>query len=363
MTGFLVSPGYHAPAPDPDDMYIASIVWGFSIASSIFTAVKAIQQSSASWKRSGRVSPYIVMVWLEWLASVLMGIFCWFFLRGTIKPSFQLFFGLVCMWVVQIQLLMQIIINRISLLSVRRTASTRLKWTVAAVLALINISVFVIWIPARLQISETFIRVNEIWDRIEKVIFALIDGVLNVYFIYLVRTKLIVNGLTKYMPLFWFNILMVFISLSLDVILIGVMSLRNGFVYVQFHPLVYLIKLHIEMNNADLIIKIVKATNHNNQIQGYGVDYTSAIHRSQKPKPEAPPRTTVERTTVEHTHRIGKRPSAKAKTHVDIFSDGPNEQPIVLNGIQKTVSTTVMSRWCEDDEVVSEGSSTTQLRA
>lgn len=112
---------------------------------------------------------------------------------------------------------MQIIINRISLLSVRRSVATRLKWSVAAVLGLINISVFVIWIPARLQISETFIHVNDIWDRIEKVIFALIDGTLNVYFIYLVRTKLIANGLTKYMPLFWFNILMVFISLSLDV--------------------------------------------------------------------------------------------------------------------------------------------------
>jgi hypothetical protein len=112
---------------------------------------------------------------------------------------------------------MQIIINRIALLSVQRSAATRLKWTVAAILGLINISVFIIWIPARLQISATFIYINDIWDRVEKVIFALIDGALNVYFIYLVRTKLIANGLTKYMPLFWFNIMMVFISLSLDV--------------------------------------------------------------------------------------------------------------------------------------------------
>jgi hypothetical protein len=112
---------------------------------------------------------------------------------------------------------MQTIINRIALLSVQRSVAIRLKWTVAAILGLINISVFVIWIPARLQISETFIHVNDIWDRMEKVIFALIDGTLNVYFIYLVRTKLIANGLTKYMPLFWFNIMMVFVSLSLDV--------------------------------------------------------------------------------------------------------------------------------------------------
>lgn len=39
------------------------------------------------------------------------------------------------------------------------------------------------------------------------------------------------------------------------------MSLPNTAVYIQFHPLVYLVKLHIEMNVADLIAKIVKASN------------------------------------------------------------------------------------------------------
>ncbi|KAH7111353.1 hypothetical protein B0J11DRAFT_619929 [Dendryphion nanum] len=351
MTGFLVSPEYHTPAPVPDDMYIASIVWGFSIASSIFTAVKAIRQSNMSWKRSKRLSPYILMVWLEWLASVLMGIFCWFFLRGTIRPSFQLFFGLVCMWVVQIQLLMQIIINRISLLSVRRSVATRLKWTVAAILGVINISVFIIWIPARLQISKTFININEIWDRIEKVIFALIDGSLNAYFIYLVRTKLIANGLTKYMPLFWFNIFMVCISMSLDIILIGVMSLRNGFVYVQFHPLVYLIKLHIEMNNADLIIKIVKATNRKGQAQGYGIDCTPSTHLSDGIKTQAP---------LEHKSRVRSLFSANQKTRVEISSDGPSEEPIKSVGIRKTTSMTVQSKRY-GEEAASESSSTRQL--
>jgi hypothetical protein len=111
------------------------------------------------------------------------------------------------------------------------------------------------------------------------------------------------------------------------------------------------------MNNADLIIKIVKITNRNNQIQGYGMDCTSAIHRSQQPKPEALPQ-----TAVKHKAGVRERFSAEAKTHVEIFSDGPNGGPIVLNGIQKSVSTTVTSKWCEDDERVSESSSTTQLK-
>ena len=110
---------------------------------------------------------------------------------------------------------MQIIINRISLL--RRSENTNIKWTVAFILGLINISVFCIWIPARLQVSKTFININEIWDRIEKVIFCLIDCSLNYYFVQLIRTKLIANGLTKYTSLFQFNLFMIAFSMSLDV--------------------------------------------------------------------------------------------------------------------------------------------------
>lgn len=84
-------------------------------------------------------------------------------------------------------------------------------------MGLINISVFCVWIPARLQISETFVHVNEIWDRIEKGLFLIIDAGLNLYFIYLVRTNLIANGLKKYYPLFKFNMFMVAVSMSLDV--------------------------------------------------------------------------------------------------------------------------------------------------
>lgn len=98
-----------------------------------------------------------------------------------------------------------------------RRQANKIKWIVAIILGLVNISVFCIWLPARLQISATFIHVNEIWDRIEKGIFLVIDAGLNFYFLYLVRTKLIANGLQKYMPLFKFNMLMVAVSISLDV--------------------------------------------------------------------------------------------------------------------------------------------------
>lgn len=42
------------------------------------------------------------------------------------------------------------------------------------------------------------------------------------------------------------------------VLIIGMMSLPNTFIYVQFHPLAYIVKLNIECSMADLISKIVR---------------------------------------------------------------------------------------------------------
>lgn len=108
-------------------------------------------------------------------------------------------------------------INRVRLLVVDQRKADYLKWGVAIFVGLINISVFVIWIPARLQISQRWIDINNWWDRVEKTLFGLCDICLNLYFIYLVRSKLIANGLKKYKKLVRFNVLMVLISMSLDV--------------------------------------------------------------------------------------------------------------------------------------------------
>ncbi|KAM5350872.1 hypothetical protein ACJZ2D_017159 [Fusarium nematophilum] len=47
-------------------------------------------------------------------------------------------------------------------------------------------------------------------------------------------------------------------SLSMDVLIISMMSLHNTFVYMQFHPFAYIVKLKIEMSMADLISKIAR---------------------------------------------------------------------------------------------------------
>lgn len=134
-------------------------------------------------------------------------------------------------WTFEVQCLIQIVRNRISLLIHNEREKFWLKWGSFGLVLLINISVFCIWIPARLQISPFWIHLNNIWDRIEKGLFLIIDGGLNMYFIVLVKRKLLSSGMTKYKPLFHFNIVMVAISLSLDVALIALMSMKNGLIY------------------------------------------------------------------------------------------------------------------------------------
>ncbi|KAM0269647.1 hypothetical protein ACHAQH_009683 [Verticillium albo-atrum] len=145
--------------------------------------------------------------------------------------------------------------------------TTRLRWGVFLLLLAVNVSVFCVWIPARLQISPGITHANDIWDRIEKGIFLVIDAALNLAFIFLVRSRLIAYGLTKYKVLFQFNLAMICISMSLDVMLIGLMSLSNNIVYTLFHPLAYLAKLHIEMNMAQLIAKVVKSSHELNSFE------------------------------------------------------------------------------------------------
>ena len=58
--------------------------------------------------------------------------------------------------------------------------------------------------------------INEIWDRIEKVLYLFIDGALNWYFLKVVKANLINNGLSKYNKLLKFNQRIIGISLLMD---------------------------------------------------------------------------------------------------------------------------------------------------
>ncbi|KAF4991463.1 hypothetical protein FDECE_14033 [Fusarium decemcellulare] len=357
MPGFLVPDHYKVVAPTLNDLLIASIIWGFTLATAMFSGHKAVKQTWAQWKRSGRAKPYVMMVWAEWLVSVVISVLSWCFLRGFIEPSFWIYFTFLALWVVQIQCICGIIINRISLLMVDRRDGAKIRWATAILLGLINISVFVIWIPAQLQISSTWINVNHIYDRIEKGLFLIIDAALHTYFMYLIRVKLIANGLDKYTPLLRFNFAMVAVSMSLDVILIGSMSIGNGFIYVQFHPLVYMLKLHIELNISSLIVKVVRATGDNSS---YKNDYYNQGTELQS-KPMG--NNTIGGTASKGRANTGPLFSSTNEARIDTDAEGLGRTNTTSRGITKIIQTqvTVSQRQHEDDDGSSQ-SSTRQLK-
>ncbi|KAF4984111.1 hypothetical protein FZEAL_650 [Fusarium zealandicum] len=260
----LVPAHYKAQEVTKDDIVIASLAWGFTIGFGWLTTWTAVKQTTKVYRRHGtRVwsNSYIWMIWLELLACLVFAVICFLHLLGYIPPSFSFYFSILTAWALQVQFLLQIIVNRCAILLSNKRQSYWLKVWVGVIITAVNISVYCIWIPARLQISERYIRINGWWDRCEKVIYLIVDACLNLYFIHIVRANLIIHGLTKYRKLVHFNMYIVGFSLSMDVLIIAMMSLSNTFVYMQFHPLAYTVKLNIEMSMADLIGKIARNKN------------------------------------------------------------------------------------------------------
>ncbi|KAK3324096.1 hypothetical protein B0T19DRAFT_402353 [Cercophora scortea] len=259
--GTLVPPWYQQHLPLQSDLLLATFLWGCTITVSLFAAAKGASQTYRSWTRTHRLNAYIVMIWLEWWSCLITSIIIWLFLQEIIPPSLWYFAGMLVLWTIQIQCLMQIMTNRISLVMYNPDRARALRIAVGIAIGMVNVSVFCIWIPARLQISPRWIQINNVWDRVEKSIFLLIDASLNWYFMWLIKSKLVANGLTKYRLVYRFNLLMVCLSISLDVLIIGLMSLPDDAVYIQVHPLAYMTKLHIEMNIAELLGKVLMKSN------------------------------------------------------------------------------------------------------
>ncbi|KAK4083737.1 uncharacterized protein Triagg1_1399 [Trichoderma aggressivum f. europaeum] len=169
--------------------------------------------------------------------------------------------------------------------------------------------------------------------RVEKVIFCIIDLSLNVRFMYLVRSRLIKSGLSKYIPLYRLNLVLQLMRNTKQVSLIGLMSLPNNLSYLQFHPVAYLLKLSIEMNMAELTAKIAKSQN------------LGAIQRlsfitpaEQKPK-----------------HHEG------SSVHIEIRNDGDIERAVAPPGrIQVSVKTAVTRQTAEESDDAESRDSSTQ---
>ncbi|KAH7334489.1 hypothetical protein B0J17DRAFT_673552 [Rhizoctonia solani] len=235
------------------NMKLATLSFGWTIGFGYFVTWHAIRQTK-------RLNAFTVMIWGEILVCLIFAIICWLYLCGIIKYSFWFYFIILTTWALQVQFLLQIIVNRICILLSTPRERFWLKFIVAAWITAINISVYCIWVPAKLQISERFHDINLWWDRIEKCLYLVTDGILNWMFIRSIKSRLLKVGLKKYDKLVKFNEKIIAVSLAMDVLIITMMSHPNDFVYMQFHPVAYIVKLEIEMCMSKLMIKVATGT-------------------------------------------------------------------------------------------------------
>ncbi|KAF4451275.1 hypothetical protein F53441_5696 [Fusarium austroafricanum] len=241
------------------DYKVASMALGFTLGFGFLTVWQAIQQTQRN--RNPLRSTYIFMIWGEIVVNAGLAVLGYLFLNGIIKPGIPIFFSILFLWVFEIQLLLQIIINRISIIAESRQMIWKLKWGTAGVVTCINIAVFCIFIPSHMDppVSQTFVTINKYWDRMSKILICLIDAGLNWHFLRIVQQRLLKESrLTKYKPLVSFNAKLMIVSVAMDILLIGLMSLPNQTVFIQFHPVVYLVKLNIEMSMANLITQLAR---------------------------------------------------------------------------------------------------------
>ncbi|PBK74168.1 uncharacterized protein ARMOST_01121 [Armillaria ostoyae] len=238
------------------DLILGSIVFGFFFGFAINVAWSAIRET----RRARRFSAYIFMIWLEIAADLGFAITAWGYLSGHFPPGIGVFLMVIICWICQVQCLMLIIVNRLCILYSEPRQRLILKATVAGIVGCISIATGCIWIPAQLQISHRYIWLNHWWDRVEKSIYLLLDLSLNILFIRMVKTRLVKHGLKKYDKVMRFNEYIIIVSIGMDILLLGTTFLRNTFVYCQFHPVVYIVKLQIEMTMSRLLIKVARST-------------------------------------------------------------------------------------------------------
>lgn len=204
----------------------------------------------------------------------------------------------------QIQCILQIVANRLSFMTFKR--SRKLRLTVFYIMTFITVTGSCTWVPGSLQLSPTIAFVGSLWDRCNKAVFSAVDLCLNVVFLRMVWCKLVSTGLTKYKLLFRLNTCMVFLSVSLDVssaarpdggdlVLtgesrsfssassprrttqcefgrppnrelnscldeLGADADGSHLQYLIFNPMVFSIKLYIELNLAEMIAYIARSS-------------------------------------------------------------------------------------------------------
>lgn len=147
--------------------------------------------------------------------------------------------------------------------------------------------------------------------------------------------------------------------------------------YLQFHPLVYMMKLHIEMNIASLIAKVVRATTGGHS-EGLGENKSSSFSQGTELKSTGKRRATNLFSSSNHRRLEGESATRSKNGRVLGLSghhefsvgagEGPREQDFAADGqerrIKKVTETTVTVSHANNrrDEDAQSESSTSYLK-
>lgn len=124
----------------------ATIAAGFALGFGFLTVWEAIKQTKRNKDPSKSI--YIYMIWGEVFSNIGLGVMGWLLIDGVVTATVPVLFFMLVFYVLEIQLLMQIIVNRIAIIAETHEIVMRVKWATAAAITVINIVVFCIWIPA-----------------------------------------------------------------------------------------------------------------------------------------------------------------------------------------------------------------------
>lgn len=134
--------------------------------------------------------------------------------------------------------------------------------------------------------------------------------------------------------------------------LIGLMSLPNQTVYIQFHPVTYMVKLNIEMEMAELITKLAKGENADMKQPSTSGHRTQAHDDEEQERDETP-----HQYRMQSIHR--SKPSVEDSSSIDDDmgqfdeSKAASTRGILEGGIQ--VETVISSRTSRNSRIGNSG--------
>ncbi|KAK7756675.1 hypothetical protein SLS62_001116 [Diatrype stigma] len=259
---------------------LGAFFFGMFVGIFIFAFLKCIAQTLHIYKhKQSFVSLYLCLLWGEGVCNLVFAVTTILFLNEVIPPTHAYFATACTLWAIQVELLPQIIANRVAIIMIDQRRAKQLKWGLAGIITPVCGVVLYVWTVGHFPEATLEQQTRNFRLEIcEKIFFLLVDLSLNLYFLYLVRFRLIAYGLTKYWKLFNYNVVMVVISTTFDALLLGFINLPNPYIYVQFAPLAYISKLYIELEMANLIFKVVRSSSTGNE---HGWVYGSSHNKSQ----------------------------------------------------------------------------------